>query len=118
MFHPQPAFWVPDLLFFNIHSVMNLDASLFSKDRECSGVPRCGSAVMKLTSKHDTGLAQWLRIRHCHVLWCRSQMQLGSQVAITVAVAAAAAPIQPLAWELPYTANLALKSQKKKRRGG
>ena len=45
-------------------------------------------------------------------------MQLGSQVAITVAVAAAAAPIQPLAWELPYTANLALKSQKKKKGEG
>ena len=34
------------------------------------------------------------------LLWCRQ---------------AAAAPIQPLAWELPYAANLALKRKKKKK---
>ena len=35
------------------------------------------------------------------LLWCRS---------------AAAAPIQPLAWELPYVVGVALKSQKKKKK--
>ena len=34
-------------------------------------------------------------------LWCRP---------------AAAGPIQPLAWELPYSASLALKSKKEKRK--
>ena len=36
------------------------------------------------------GPAQWVRIQHCHELWCRP---------------AAVAPIQPLAWELPYAAG-------------
>ena len=38
----------------------------------------------------DTGLipgfASGLRIRHCHELWCRSQMWLGSGVDVAVAV--------------------------------
>ena len=40
-----------------------------------------------------------LRIRHCSELWCRP---------------AAAAPIRPLAWELPYATGTALKSRGKK----
>ena len=40
-----------------------------------------------------------LRIQCCHELWCRL---------------AAAAPIQPLACELPHAAGAALKRQKKK----
>ena len=43
-----------------------------------------------------------LRIRHCHELWGRSQMQLGSCVA----------PIWPLAWEPLYATGAALKSEK------
>ena len=50
-----------------------------------------------------------LRICHCHELWCRSQMQLGSHVAAAVA---AAALIQPLAREHPCAAGVALKSKK------
>ena len=46
------------------------------------------------------GLAQWVRIQHCHKVWHRSQMQLPSGVALAVAQALAAAPIRPLAWEL------------------
>ena len=38
-----------------------------------------------------------LRILHCHKLWCRP---------------AAAVPIRPLAWELPYATGVALKRQK------
>ena len=38
-------------------------------------------------------------IWHCCELWYRSQTRLRSYVAV-----AAAAPVQPLAWELPYAA--------------
>ena len=43
-------------------------------------------------------------------------MWLGFAVAAAVVLAAAAALIQPLAWELPYAADKALKSKKKKER--
>ena len=53
-----------------------------------------------------------LRIRRCQDLWCRSQMWLGSDVA----VAAAVAPVRPLAWEPPYATGVALKKTKKKKK--
>ena len=55
--------------------------------------------LMKLTRMHeDAGLISGslaslsgLRIQHCGELWCRSQTQLGSGIAMVVA------PIRPLA---------------------
>ena len=41
-----------------------------------------------------------LRIRHCCKLWCRSQVRLRSSMAVAVAQASAAAPIQTLAGTL------------------
>ena len=43
------------------------------------GGSRRGSVIMNPTSIHEDaglipGLAQWLRIWHCHELQCRSQM--------------------------------------------
>ena len=58
-----------------------------------------------------------LRIWRCHELWCRSQTQLGSHVTVAVCRLAAAAPIGPLAWELPYVAGVALKPKTKAARG-
>ena len=61
--------------------------------------------VKNQTSIHeDVGsvlaLLSGLRIQHCRELWCRL---------------AAAAPIRPLAWELPYaTGGEALKKKKKR----
>ena len=46
-----------------------------------------------------------LRIQHCHKLQHRSQMQLRSGIGVAVAQATAAAPIRPLAWELPYVTD-------------
>ena len=74
----------------------------------------CGSAVRNTASIHeDTGLipgpTQWVR-EYCE-LQCRSQMC----ISVAVARLAGAAPIQPLAWELPYAAGTALKRPKKKK---
>ena len=44
------------------------------------------------------GLAQWIKDPALLWLWCRP---------------AAAAPIRPLAWELPYAMGVALKKKKK-----
>ena len=76
----------------------------------------CGSMVTNSTSIHEDaglipGLFSGLRIWPGHELRCRSQMWLGSGMA--VAVASAAALIQPLAWELPYATGAAPKSKNK-----
>ena len=51
-----------------------------------------------------SGLSIW----RCHKLWFRSQMLLGSGIAV------AAALIQPLAWEFPYASGAALERRRKK----
>ena len=58
-----------------------------------------------------------LRIWHCHKLKCRSQMAALIQCCLCLWLwcrPAAAAPIWPLAWELPYATSVALKRKKKK----
>ena len=52
----------------------------------------CGAAETNLTSIHED--ARWIpdptqgvRIRHCCEMWCRSQTQLGSGVAVAVVLA-------------------------------
>ena len=52
-----------------------------------------------------------LRMWHCHKLWHRLQMQLGSGIAMTVAKAAAAVLIHPLAQELPYDVGVTIKKE-------
>ena len=43
-------------------------------------------------------------------------MQLGSSVAMAVVEAPAAAPVRPLAWELPYDASAIIKVKKKRKK--
>ena len=50
-----------------------------------------------------------LRIQHCRELWCKSQMWLGSGVAVALVQAGSNSSIRPLAWEPPYAADMALK---------
>ena len=52
----------------------------------------CDSAVINTVSTHeDLGLIPallgGLRIQHCHELWCRLQMRIGSHIAVAVALA-------------------------------
>ena len=54
------------------------------------GSSHCGAAETNPTGIHEDvglipGLTQWLKIRQCWELWRRSQMQLGSHVAVAVA---------------------------------
>ena len=57
-----------------------------------SGVPIVAQWLTNPTRNHEVvgsilASLSGLRIRHCHELWCRSQMWLGSHVAVAVAVA-------------------------------
>ena len=56
------------------------------------------------------GLTQW--VKDLMLLWCRSQTQLRSRVAVALA---ATAPIRPLAWEPPYAAGEALEKAKRQK---
>ena len=108
-------------------------SSLFQEDCACREGPLSSREIrLKRTSSGVPVVAQWLRtplvstrtrVRSqaplCGLrmqpgceLWCRSQTRLGSRVAVDTA----AAPIQPLTWELPYAASVTLKWQKKKKK--
>ena len=83
-----------------------------------------GSVVANLTSNHEDtwvwflALLSGLRIWRCCELWCTSQTQLGSQVAVAVAQAGSCSSdsIGPLAQELPYAESAALKWKEKKKK--
>ena len=66
-----------------------------------------------LTSIHEDsdsipGLVSGWGIWHCPELWCRSQMQVRSQIAVAVVWASSCSLIRPLAWELIYAPGAAL----------
>ena len=52
----------------------------------------------------------------CRELWCRSQMKLGTHIAVAVGRPVATVLIRPLAWEPPYAISAALKKKKKKKK--
>ena len=57
-----------------------------------------------------------LRIWHCHELWCRLKVRLGSGVAMLWCRLAAIALIRPLALEPPYAAGVALNIKNKNKK--
>ena len=56
------------------------------------------------------GLAQWIKGSGGE-LWCRSQIWLGSGIVVVWCRPVAVAPVQPLAWTLPYVSDAVLKSK-------
>ena len=72
--------------------------------------------VSMRTQLQSLALLSELRIQHCRELWYRSQTQFKSGTLLWPwHRPAAAAPIQPLAQELPYATGAALKKNKEKR---
>ena len=60
---------------------------------------------------HSLASLTALRIWHCCELWCRLQIWLDLVLPWLWCRPAAAAVIQPLAWELLYATGVALKSK-------
>ena len=59
-------------------------------------------------------LLSGLGIQCCRELWCRSQVQLGSELLWLWRRPAATAPIRPLAWESPYVMGEAQRKKERK----
>ena len=81
------------------------------------GVPVVFQRVKNRTSIHEDsglipGLAQWVMIRLCLGLWCRSQMQLGSRIAVAWASGCSSDSASSLGTSI--YCNCSPKKQKKK----
>ena len=84
------------------------------------GSSRCGSVVMNPAMRirvWSQASLRGLRIWPCSELWCKLQTQ-GSDPVLQWLWhrLAAAVPIRPLAWKLPYAAGAALKKKEKKKK--
>ena len=95
------SFWLKGL-FSNEGSVSALEQTCYVglEDSVSSWSSHRGSAETNLPASTRTqvpslALLSELRIQHCRELWCRSQMRLGSRVAVAVVLLAAVAPIPP-----------------------
>ena len=80
-----------------------------------------GLAVMNTVSIHeDTSRSlvslSGLRLWHCHELWCRSQVQLESGIAVVWRRLKAAALIRPLAWGTSICLRFGPKETKNKKK--
>ena len=80
---------------YKIITIQRSDAFLFINNKLSEKIQKefwsshCGMVEMNPTRNQKVvgsipGLTQWLGIQCCHELWCRSQTQLGSDVAVAV----------------------------------
>ena len=83
--------------------------------KEGQGVPCVAQWLANPTRIHeDAGLIpglSGLRIQHCRELWYRSKIRSDPEFLWLWGRPAAVAPIQPLAWKLPYAMGKALKNK-------
>ena len=76
------------------------------------------SGVTNPTKIHgDVVSLSGVRIWRCREWWRRSQTRLRSCVVVAVVQAGNCSSDGPLAWECPYATGMALKRQKKKKKG-
>ena len=82
-----------------------------------------GSVQTNLTGINEDvgsilGLTQWLRIQRCHELWCRSQMRLGSHVAVAVVLAGTCSSDSTPSWRPSTDRGCSPKKTDKKIKNG
>ena len=77
-------------------------------------LPSSAQRLMSPTRIHEWASLRGLRIRCCHELWCRSQTQLQSRIALAVMQASSYSSYSTPAWELPYAASAVLRNKQTK----
>ena len=101
--------------FFNNSSNKNDNKKFLLGSSRCGASETNPTVYMRMRVRSLASISG-LRIQHCCELWCRSQMQLGSCVAVAMAVAGSCSSDSTSSLETSICLECGPKRQKKKKK--